>query len=160
MTMTFDMFMKKYVNNQHNFQLGFAKSVVSPSFQKHTIQFDAKSKYQKEDVYIVHLIPESSVCTSTPTIDHKLSFLTPREMEICQLIRKGCTNSEIAQQSFISINTVKRHIQNIFSKLNVKNRTGLISKLDESMRKTDDRKVHFNDIWVNNNSAPSLSNDI
>lgn len=127
---TIDIFVKKYISSQNNVQVGFVRSISSPSFQQYTIHLEPKSEFQKEFVYLVHLIPDISKSTSTSTIDHSLSFLTPREMEICHLIRKGYTNLEIAQQSFISINTVKRHIQNIFSKLDVKNRTGLLSKLD------------------------------
>ncbi|WP_430667143.1 LuxR C-terminal-related transcriptional regulator [Fictibacillus enclensis] len=127
---TIDIFVQKYLLSQSYVQLGFVRFVSSPSFQQYTIQFDPKSDFQKEPVYIVHLIPNTNNNTSTPTIDHTLSLLTPREMEICHLIRKGYTNLEIAEQSCISINTVKRHIQNIFSKLDVKNRTGLLSKID------------------------------
>ncbi|RUQ27165.1 LuxR family transcriptional regulator [Peribacillus cavernae] len=127
---TIDLFVIKYLMCQQNVQLGFVKSVISPSFQKYTIQFDPKSDYQKDTVYLVHLIPEKGDRSSTPSVDQKLSLLTPREMEICHLVRKGYTNQEISEHSFISINTVKRHIQNIFSKLEVKNRTGLLRKLD------------------------------
>lgn len=49
--------------------------------------------------------------------------LTPREMEILALIAEGETNKEIAAKLFISVNTVKVHISNIFQKIEVSSRT-------------------------------------
>lgn len=55
--------------------------------------------------------------------------LTPRESEIVEAVFKGRRNSEIAGQLFISEITVKKHLQNICAKLNVTNRTAIISTI-------------------------------
>lgn len=49
--------------------------------------------------------------------------LSDREIEILQLLGQGKTNKEIAQELFISINTVKVHINNVYKKLGVSSRT-------------------------------------
>lgn len=54
---------------------------------------------------------------------------TKREAEIIELIFQGYNNNEISGKLFISVFTVKSHINNIFKKLDVNNRTSLISKL-------------------------------
>lgn len=55
--------------------------------------------------------------------------LTNREAEIVSYIFKGYKNADIADRLFISEGTVKNHLRNIFEKVNVKNRTGLIHRL-------------------------------
>jgi two-component system, NarL family, response regulator DegU len=52
----------------------------------------------------------------------KLDTLTPREMDIMELISKSMTNEEIADKLFISSKTVKTHLRNIFMKAEIKNR--------------------------------------
>lgn len=49
--------------------------------------------------------------------------LTEREVEILSLIAKGLSNNEISDKLFISLNTVKTHIKNIFQKMEVEDRT-------------------------------------
>jgi len=49
-------------------------------------------------------------------------LLTAREVEVLQLVARGRTNGEIARDLYISINTVKRHLNNIFMKLGVTTR--------------------------------------
>jgi DNA-binding CsgD family transcriptional regulator len=45
--------------------------------------------------------------------------LTPREIEVVALLLKGLTNGEIASQLFISENTLKTHLRNIYPKFGV-----------------------------------------
>jgi NarL family two-component system response regulator LiaR len=52
--------------------------------------------------------------------------LTPRELEVLSLIAEGLSNREIAQELVISEKTVKNHINNIFSKLHVNDRSQAI----------------------------------
>jgi DNA-binding NarL/FixJ family response regulator len=56
----------------------------------------------------------------------KKNTLTPREIEMVQLISKEFTTNDIATQYGISVNTVENHRKNIFAKLNVKNVAGLV----------------------------------
>jgi DNA-binding NarL/FixJ family response regulator len=49
--------------------------------------------------------------------------LTPREREVWALVASGLTNPQIAERLDLSDNTVKFHVQHLFSKLGVKNRT-------------------------------------
>lgn len=57
--------------------------------------------------------------------------LTARELEVLQLVVAGLTNQEIATQLVISVSTTKKHISNIFSKLDVKSRTQAIARARE-----------------------------
>jgi two-component system, NarL family, nitrate/nitrite response regulator NarL len=66
--------------------------------------------------------------------------LTEREMAVLRLVAVGSSNSEIAEQLTVSINTVKSHIRSILEKLHLENRTqaasyamhrGLVSKPGE-----------------------------
>ncbi|MEO6196633.1 MAG: response regulator transcription factor [Dehalococcoidia bacterium] len=52
--------------------------------------------------------------------------LTRRELEVLQSAADGLTNKEIAERLFITEKTTKNHISNIFSKLNVNDRTQAI----------------------------------
>ena len=51
-----------------------------------------------------------------------LHDLTPRELEILQLILAGKSNKEIAQEVFISKKTVEFHLDNIYSKIGTRSR--------------------------------------
>lgn len=51
------------------------------------------------------------------------NLLSDREIEVLKLVGQGKSNKDIAQELFISVNTVKVHLNNIFKKLNVTSRT-------------------------------------
>lgn len=56
-------------------------------------------------------------------------LLTHREYEVIELLSKGFLYKEIADKLFISISTVKRHINHIYEKLQVQNKTEAVNKL-------------------------------
>ncbi|GKV67360.1 MULTISPECIES: response regulator transcription factor [unclassified Sporosarcina] len=63
------------------------------------------------------------------TGDRASNPLTAREKEVLLLIKQGYPNKEIAETLFISVNTVKKHIQSLYQKFEVNNRTQLSFKL-------------------------------
>ncbi|POP46202.1 transcriptional regulator CsgD [Superficieibacter electus] len=67
--------------------------------------------------------------------------LTEREYEILNELRYGASNVDIARALFISENTVRTHLYNIFRKLNVKNRTQAVSWTNASLRDQPVRAV-------------------
>jgi LuxR family maltose regulon positive regulatory protein len=54
--------------------------------------------------------------------------LSKREQDVLRLMADGASNKEIAQQLFLSVNTVKKHITNIFGKLGVTTRIQAVDK--------------------------------
>ena len=54
--------------------------------------------------------------------------LSKRELEILGLLAQGHSNQEIAARLFVSLSTVKTHIQNLFEKLDVKRRIQAVEK--------------------------------
>jgi LuxR family transcriptional regulator, maltose regulon positive regulatory protein len=57
--------------------------------------------------------------------------LSEREIEVLKLIQSGLSNQEIGSKLYISLGTVKRHISNLYSKLDVKKRTQAIARGEE-----------------------------
>lgn len=73
-------------------------------------------------------VPEEEPVTQEELIDHLASEhnLTNREKEIANLVLDGKTNQEIAGELYISLNTVKSHLKNIFRKCGVGTRMELM----------------------------------
>jgi len=57
--------------------------------------------------------------------------ISPRELEVLQLISQGLSNNEIAETLFVSESTIKTHISNLFVKLDVKRRTQAVIRAKE-----------------------------
>jgi len=66
---------------------------------------------------------------------HLLSPLSDREFELAQLLYDGITNTQVAEKLFITVNTVKTHLKNIYLKLDANTRVELIKRLREFMLK-------------------------
>jgi DNA-binding NarL/FixJ family response regulator len=62
----------------------------------------------------------------------KLITFTAKEMEVLASVAKGLRNKEIAIKLFNSEETIKKHISNMFLKMNVKNRLSLVSRATEA----------------------------
>lgn len=62
---------------------------------------------------------------STPSDEFQL---TKRELEVASLLVKGLVVKDIANQLFLSVDTIKFHIKNIYNKLQVNNRASFLEK--------------------------------
>ena len=78
------------------------------------------------------------VCRLRPAMDELDSLvpqrsamserLTPREVSILKRLESGLSDKEIAEAIFVSEDTLKWHLHNVYSKLNVKNRSGATTR--------------------------------
>lgn len=73
-------------------------------------------------------LPNSTKST-TESVEALYDKLTLKEREILGLIKEGKANKEIANQLFIGVSTVKSHINKIYSKLEVRSRKEVVSKI-------------------------------
>jgi LuxR family maltose regulon positive regulatory protein len=76
------------------------------------------------------LVEEPRVEESEPSAAEILN-LTPREQQVLKEIGAGLSNKEIEEKLVISHNTVRTHIKNLYSKLDVTSRTQAIRKARE-----------------------------
>ena len=86
---------------------------------------------QTAELSVMHPALYSADQVTAPT---ETSPLTERECEILNELRCGATNMDIARALFISENTVRTHLYNVFRKLSVKNRTQAVSWANEHLR--------------------------
>ena len=79
----------------------------------------------------VYIVCDKEFNASAPISDATLKRLglTNRECQMIEYITNGLSNQEIAEKMFISANTVKIHISNVFRKAGVKSRVELMDKL-------------------------------
>jgi LuxR family maltose regulon positive regulatory protein len=69
--------------------------------------------------------------SQVPPAQPLIEALSPREVEVLQLMARGCSNQEIAGQLFLALDTVKWHNRHIFGKLQVQRRTEAVARAHE-----------------------------
>ena len=102
-------------------------SVVGVFYEKDNVQIISEgvkkiidgelwlSRKVTNDLISIYRSKQNGILTTTVS-------LTTREKEILQLLSFGSSNVDIASALFVSENTVKTHLHNVFKKLNVRNR--------------------------------------
>jgi len=122
---------------------GFIRPFIENGNDLHALYISLKEKgVQPEFVekILAEIEKNVDVKSEDPSPKHKKSDrssqdqsipLTRKEIEILQLISDGFRNREIADKLFNSEETIKKHISNMFQKLNVHNRLNLASKARE-----------------------------
>ncbi|MCG8500252.1 MAG: response regulator transcription factor [Firmicutes bacterium] len=90
-----------------------------------------KKAFAEDLLYAIRLIKRGKKYYDPDILEYKLMQkknnaiyqLTPREKDVFNQLSKGLSNMEIAKQLYISEHTVKKHVSNILSKLNLAHRT-------------------------------------
>jgi DNA-binding CsgD family transcriptional regulator len=65
----------------------------------------------------------------------KIWHLTPREVEVAKLVCNGMSNEQIGEKLRIEYNTVRAHLGNIFRKVGVKGKAGIILEFIQMTQK-------------------------
>ncbi|MBN2258080.1 MAG: hypothetical protein JW704_09675 [Anaerolineaceae bacterium] len=87
---------------------------------------DCRKQAPRSNPYLEKLLD-----TYPPEQSALIEPLSKRELEVLNLLTVGRSNSQIAAKLFISLNTVKAHVKNIFAKLGVHNRAEAIHRAQE-----------------------------
>jgi LuxR family maltose regulon positive regulatory protein len=85
------------------------------------------STYLRQLLARIH--PQHGDASATVEPNHLLiEPLSQRELAVLRLLAQGCSNQAIADELVIAVSTVKKHVNNIFGKLGVANRTQAINR--------------------------------
>lgn len=104
-----------------------------------------KENFDSDDMFVLDLMKEhllfrlSEERKSRETLQEKMTVteatgqyhLTKRENMILRMLMKGKDNNEISEELGISVNTLKKHILNIYRKLDINNRVQLFKMIKE-----------------------------
>ncbi len=80
---------------------------------------------------VAQMLAASSAAAHRPASQPLVEPLSEREIEVLRLIAEGYANGEIARKLYIATGTVKRHINNIYGKLDVRSRTQAVARARE-----------------------------
>ncbi|MDF2680456.1 MAG: hypothetical protein K0R47_1646 [Brevibacillus sp.] len=105
--------------------IGMAKK----NYQNNFTKVDCKRLH-----YLSNIIASVLVHQFKDEMDY--SMLSKREEDVVKLLKEGRTNQSIADELHISINTIKKHLQHIYQKHSVQNRTQLIQKIKNEYKCT------------------------
>jgi len=82
------------------------------------------------------------LATGRHEMDGEKEKLTEREADVLRLVAKGSSNPQIAAELCITVNTVKTHLKNILSKLQLDNRTQVAAYVAKAGMPGDKNKYH------------------
>ncbi|MEA0553556.1 LuxR C-terminal-related transcriptional regulator [Lysinibacillus irui] len=113
-----EMAMYLKVDNKPVAVIGFLRKLGEKLFNEKDMLKLVYLKRNIENMYSLHHYSQPSI----------LFEMTERERDVLNFVFKGLKNGEIAQQLFVSENTIKKHLQNLYRKFQVTNRTQLLAK--------------------------------
>ena len=125
-----EMVMYLYDYDKPTAAIGFLRKDGEGHFTNRDMWILAYVKKIVENLYLLN-------CFVKPM---QLSHITEREEELLHYVCKGYKNADIARKLFVSENTVKKHLQNLYRKLQVTSRTQLASKYFKYSVIHDDKK--------------------
>jgi NarL family two-component system response regulator LiaR len=110
--------------------LSYLLKNVRPEELAHAVRAAAQGEAVLDSPVATRVLQEmrEALATPQPMAQPLAEPLSERELEVLDLIAAGLTNREIADRLFIATGTVKRHINNIYGKLQVHHRAEAIAR--------------------------------
>lgn len=105
---------------KHTLPMGYIVKPFDEADLFTAVEIAISNFYQINKADVLHI---NTVNSSVP------NPLTQKEFEILKDIYQGSTNSQMAENHYISINTIKTHIKNIYEKLDIHSRSEAIVKI-------------------------------
>jgi len=99
---------------------------------------DLRSAHDDEPRADRQVVPRSTTVISPPgeasrsRREKRPGHLSPRELEVAELLAIGHTNAEVASILHLSVRTIEHHRSHVFHKLGVRSRAGLVRTLQDS----------------------------
>jgi LuxR family maltose regulon positive regulatory protein len=103
---------------------GYVRTLVSPG-ESMAVLLRAAAARGSASPYVRHLLAALAISAPEPRLAAAPALIEPlsdRELQVLCLLAEGQTNQEIAHRLYMSVNTVKTHLKNIYGKLGAKNR--------------------------------------
>ena len=109
-------------------QVSCGRRALSSDLQEEMIQrvIEQEVGMVLADVYIDMVLSTEQIDEGNNTTDYARKMLSPTEQNVFDKIIKGKSNREIANDLYVSINTVKTHVKRILIKLDLKKRQEII----------------------------------
>ena len=105
------------------------RAVLRHTLQLHRAELSAAAQWMTGTVRRLDELSGGSASETLATAEsHALESLTARETEVLQLLTRGLTNGQIAQQLVVRPGTIKYHVKNILRKLGAAGRADAVSR--------------------------------
>lgn len=129
-----EKFIRQYILHDSSYkEFGVSKKILSYTNKPYFVNaVPSQATDSNASTIYVYVIPQSGSKTEKKGLSLEDNpNLTDRQLEVIHCVLLGKSNEEIAKELFISVSTVKTHLNNIYKELNVANRLSLYSKLIE-----------------------------
>ncbi|GAA1910286.1 response regulator transcription factor [Arthrobacter gandavensis] len=115
---------------------GFLLKDTAPEVLVSAVRDAAQDSLQFSPAVLKRIVAAAAAVPppSSRVHDTRLDVLSDREREVAEAVARGLTNTEISTELFVSVATVKTHIANAFTKLDVTNRVQLAVTVLEALR--------------------------
>ena len=91
------------------------------------VHFFRKDQFDRRE--FGRVVKREAVSAGRPKFSPEVvDVLSEREQEVLALLVQGQTNKQIAEELTVTVNTIKKHVQSIFTKLNVDNRAAAVAR--------------------------------
>lgn len=108
------------------------KPIKEERFMKLAKKIQAEISRKEQLSYAEQVLSLYGKQSGTPGAERPPSVpLTERETQVLTLLSQGLTQREIAEKLYLSVSTVKKHLESIYSKLSVNNKISAVQKARE-----------------------------